>query len=227
MNIEQALNSFREGNFILLHDGNDREDEVDMIIAAEYVKPEHITMMRKDAGGLICLAIDHDTASILRLRYMHEILEKELSELIYEKTPYGEKPSFSLTINHKDTYTGITDNDRALTISSMSKICKLIKDGYDARARFLSEFKTPGHVPLLIARKGLLEERNGHTELSIALARLAGITPAIAMCEMLDDDTHEALSIDKAREYAKRHGLFILEGKEVKECLREYAYRRV
>lgn len=218
MDIEKALNSLREGRFILLHDGNEREDEVDMIIPAQYIKPEHIAIMRRDAGGLICLAIDHPTASSLGLRYMHDILQ-EYNELIYRNTPYGEEPSFSITINHKDTYTGVTDNDRALTISSMSNICKLVKDGYNAKDKFLSDFKAPGHVHLLIARKGLLDERNGHTELSIVLAMMAGITPAVAMCEMLDEQTHEALSIDKAKEYSNKHNLIILNANDVREAL--------
>ncbi len=219
MNIEKALNSLREGRFILLHDGNERENEVDMIIPAQYIRPEHIAIMRRDAGGLVCLAIDYPTASSLGLKYMHDIL-REYNKLIYRKTPYGEEPSFSITINHRDTYTGVTDKDRALTISSMSYICKLVKDGYNAKDKFLSEFKAPGHVHLLIARRGLLDERNGHTELSIVLAMMAGITPAVAMCEMLDEQTHEALSIDKAKEYSNKHNLVILDANEVKSSLR-------
>lgn len=213
MGIENALSSFKNGEFILLHDDSSREDEVDMIILAEYVKPEHIARMRKDAGGLICLAVDYSIAKTLGLRYMHDILNGELKPLIYDLTPYREKPSFSLTINHKDTFTGITDRDRALTISRMGSICS----SSNMREEFLSEFRSPGHVHLLIARKGLLKERNGHTELSIAIARLAGVTGAVALCEMLDDETHNALSLSKAKEYASRHGLFILEASEIRE----------
>ncbi|MEM2856738.1 MAG: 3,4-dihydroxy-2-butanone-4-phosphate synthase [Candidatus Nitrosocaldaceae archaeon] len=213
MNIDAALESFKSGNFLLLHDGSNREDEVDMIMLAEYVKPEHIAIMRKDAGGLICVALDYHISNILGLRYMHDILNGELKPLIYTLTPYGEKPAFSLTINHKDTFTGVTDRDRALTISRIGKICK----SKDIRGDFFSEFKSPGHVHLLIAREGLLKERNGHTELAIALTRLANTTPAVTLCEMLDDKTHGALSLSKARVYAEEHGLFILEAKEIRE----------
>jgi 3,4-dihydroxy 2-butanone 4-phosphate synthase len=157
---------------------------------------------------------------------MHEILREEYKELVYNKTPYGEEPSFSITINHKDTYTGVTDKDRALTIRNMSNICRLAKDGYNARDKFFNEFKAPGHVHLLIARKGLLNERNGHTELSIALADMAGITPAVAMCEMLDEQTHEALSIEKAREYGAKHNIMLISADEVREYLRLNVYER-
>lgn len=224
MKIDEALNSLREGKFVLLHDGNEREDEVDMIIPAQYIRPEHIATMRRDAGGLICVAIDYNTASRLELKYMHEILrDYDYDGLVYKKTPYGEEPSFSLTINHRDTYTGVTDKDRALTISRISEICKLTKEGY-ARDKFFADFKVPGHVHLLIARKGLLDERNGHTELSITLAMMADIIPAVAMCEMLDADTHEALSVEKAKEYSDKHNLVVISADEVRASSRLSRY---
>ncbi len=225
MNIEEALNSFRDGKFVLLHDGKDRENEVDLIIAAQYIKPEHIAIMRKEAGGLICIAMDYDIASSLGLKYMHDILKNEFDGLVYNNTPYGEKPSFSITINHINTYTGVTDKDRALTISMLSKICSLPNS--NKRELFFANFKTPGHVHLLIARKGLLNERNGHTELAITLAKMAGVLPLVVICEMLDDKTNEALSLEKAIIYAKNNNLAIIEGRDIKEAFRlsNYDYK--
>lgn len=220
MYIDKVLDSLRKGDFVLIYDGNDREREVDMVISGEYITPDKIARLRKDAGGLICLAISYDVAKNLGLKYMHEILSNEFDGLVYNKAPYGDNPSFSLTINHKNTYTGITDKDRALTIERMSKICKLIKEGYNAKSMFWNEFRTPGHVPLLIARRGLLKERRGHTELAITLAELAGLTPSMVICEMLDDNTHEALSLIKAKEYASRNGFYLIEGKELNEILK-------
>jgi len=218
--IEDAVRSLRQGRFVLLHDGKDRENEVDMLIAAQFIRPEHIAIMRKDAGGLICLALSYEVASKLGLLYMHDILSiaakdsNTLSRMIYSYTPYGDRPSFSITVNHKDTYTGITDKDRALTIAGMANIVAKVINGNsnEGVAEFVSSFRSPGHVPLLIAAKGLLYERRGHTEMAIRLAEIAGLVPAVAICEMLDSSTYNALSVDKAYKYAKENGLCIIEG---------------
>jgi 3,4-dihydroxy 2-butanone 4-phosphate synthase len=82
---------------------------------------------------------------------------------------------------------------------------------------FCREFRSPGHVPLLRAAEKLLDQRRGQTELSIALAEMAGITPAVTICEMLDDQTGNALSKEDAIAYAERHGLVFIEGKEIME----------
>ncbi len=218
--IEDAVRSLRQGRFVLLHDGKDRENEVDMLIAAQFIRPEHVAIMRKDAGGLICLALSYEVASKLGLLYMHDILSiaaknsNTLSRMIYSYTPYGDKPSFSITVNHKDTYTGITDKDRALTIAEMANIAAKVINGNsnEGIAEFVSSFRSPGHVPLLIAAKGLLYERRGHTEMAIRLAEMAGLVPAVAICEMLDSSTYNALSVDKACNYARENGLCIIEG---------------
>ncbi|MCS7141391.1 MAG: 3,4-dihydroxy-2-butanone-4-phosphate synthase [Candidatus Nitrosocaldus sp.] len=213
--VEEAIDALRQGRFVLLHDGKDREDEVDMLVAAQFVTPRHIATMRRDAGGLICLALGHDTASRLGLLYMHDLLmlalDGKLRDVVSAHSPYGDRPSFSITINHRDTYTGITDRDRALTISGMARVVERLSRGEDGVAEFIASFRSPGHVPLLIAAKNLMRERRGHTEMAIYLAEKAGLIPAVAICEMLDSSTHTALSFEKARRYAERHGLCILD----------------
>lgn len=130
MSLDEALSSLRRGDFILLHDEGKRENEVDMVVAAEFVTPKHIARMRVDAGGLICMSINHALASSLGLDYMHEILfnsqnfDAGLKKMVIGTAPYGDRPSFSISINHKDTFTGITDKDRAFTISEMAKLYK-------------------------------------------------------------------------------------------------------
>ena len=74
MSLEEALSSLRRGEFVLLHDGEKRENEVDMVVAADLVTPEHVSRMRRDAGGLICLSVNHAFAKTLGLSYMHDIL---------------------------------------------------------------------------------------------------------------------------------------------------------
>jgi 3,4-dihydroxy 2-butanone 4-phosphate synthase len=213
--IEEAIDMLRDGKFVLVHDDKGREDEIDMVMAAEYITPKNIATMRNDAGGLLCLAISNEITTKLGLAYMHDIIQNLssinpiFSKLTHGKSPYGDKPSFSIAINHRDTYTGITDIDRALTISKMAEICRKIDSG--GVEEFAENFRTPGHVPILIASKGLLEERRGHTELCIYLAQMSKLVPAVVICEMLDSTTHRALSINKAKEYADIKGITLLE----------------
>ena len=226
MSLEEAISSLRRGDFILLHDGGKRENEVDMVIAAEFVTPEHIARMRNDAGGLICMSINHAFATTLGLDYMHEILSSSqkfdsgLKKMIIGTAPYGDRPSFSISINHKNTFTGITDKDRALTISEMAKLYNSKND--KKKESFNSTFKTPGHVPMLIASEGLLSNRLGHTEMSIYLMKLAELTPVTAICEMLDSQTYSALSTEKAKQYAMENSIPYFDGTELVKFAKEH-----
>lgn len=219
--IEEAIIALRCGQFILVHDDKGRENEVDMVIAAEYVKPKHISIMRMAAGGLICQAISNRYAIKLGLVYMYSILEVMAkinplySKLASGVSPYGDRPSFSIAINHRDTFTGITDTDRALTISKMAAVCGNIDS--TGVEEFATSFRSPGHVPILIAAGGLLHERSGHTELCIYLAELAGLVQTVTICEMLDSETYRSLSIAKAEKYAENNNLCLLNADQLKE----------
>jgi 3,4-dihydroxy 2-butanone 4-phosphate synthase len=216
MSLESGLESLKRGEFVLLFDSAGRENEIDMVVAAEFVTPEHVARMRQHAGGLLCIAVDNDFANSLGLRYMHEILSKsDISnkEMIMGLAPYGDHPTFSISVNHYQTYTGITDKDRSLTIREMANIYNVDNQ----KKKFGSSFKTPGHIPLLIASKGLLDARQGHTEMSVYLARTAGLIPVTAICEMMDAETYTALSVDKAEKYAKQNGIPLIDGKELLE----------
>ena len=216
MSLESSLESLKHGEFVLLFDSAGRENEIDMVVAAEFITPEHIARMRQHAGGLLCMALENNFANSLKLQYMHEILSNsEISnkEMIMGLAPYGDHPTFSLSINHYQTYTGITDKDRALTIKEMANLFHI----ENKQKKFSSSFKTPGHVPLLIASKGLLSSRQGHTEMSVYLAQIAGLTPVTAICEMMDAETYAALSVDKAKKFAKQNGIPLIDGKELLE----------
>ena len=219
MTFDSAISSLKRGEFVMIHDSDGRENEIDMVVAAEFVTPEHIVRMRKHAGGLICLAIDDSLAEKLHLKYMHNMLsssdqlDDESKNMIMGTAPYGDHPTFSLTINHKQTYTGITDRDRALTIKEMATLYK--KDNPKQISN--SNFKTPGHVPLLLASNGLLSSRTGHTEMSVYLTQLANLSPITAICEMMDSETYSALSVDKAEKYAKENAIPFIDGKELLE----------
>ena len=216
MSLETALESLKHGEFVLLFDSAGRENEIDMVVAAEFATPEHVARMRQNAGGLLCIAMEYNFAQSLKLQYMHEILSDSTisnKEMIMGLAPYGDHPTFSLSVNHYQTYTGITDKDRALTIREMANIFNI----ENKQKKFASSFKTPGHVPLLIASKDLLSTRQGHTEMSVYLTKLAGLTPVTAICEMMDAETYSALSVEKAEIFAKQHGIPLIDGKELLE----------
>ena len=221
MSLKEAISSLKRGEFVLLHDGGRRENEVDMVVAAEFVTPAHIARMRQQAGGLVCLAIDSTFAESIGLHYMHDILshsqklDLESKKMIIGKAPYGDQPSFSISINHTQTYTGITDRDRALTIKEMANLFK--KFNGTRKQEFVSSFRTPGHVPVLIAKNGLLSKRLGHTEMSVYLMELAQLSPAAIICEMLDSESFTALSVEKAINYAKENTIPFIECKDLLE----------
>jgi 3,4-dihydroxy 2-butanone 4-phosphate synthase len=220
LSLAEAIAALKAGRFVLVHDDKGRENEIDMVVAAECVRPQHIATMRNDAGGLVCLAIANEITSKLGLVYMHDMIadmgkvNPVFTKLTEGKAAYGDKPSFSISVNHRSTYTGITDHDRALTISKMAEICRTIDNG--VVEEFAKNFRAPGHVPILIASKRLLHDRMGHTELCVYLAKLAGIIPAVAICEMMDSATHRALSIEAAQEYANRFSIPLIDASELK-----------
>ena len=217
-----ALKEFRGGRFVLIYDSMGRENEVDMVVAAELVSPEHVKVLRRDAGGLLCVALGCEVGEKLGIASMRDILlfaahqYPVLKLLDEENAPYGGKSAFSITINHRRTFTGVTDRDRALTITELAKLSRTAVDGgEDLQRVFATEFKAPGHVNLLLESQGSLAQRRGHTELSIYLCRLAGMAPAAAICEMLDGKTHNALSVEDARRYGRTHSIPLLEGQQL------------
>ena len=206
----------------MLHDSSARENEFDLVAASELVSEEHVRVMRRDAGGLLCLTVDHSVGGRLGLGFLQDIFASSvarfpvLRDLMEEKEPYGDRPAFSVTINHRSTFTGVTDQDRALTIQEMAKISRMVLENHpNCRSEFTRRFKSPGHVHLLLESEGSLSRRRGHTELSLQLCRLAGLTPSTAICEMLDGKTHRALGTTGAKAYARDHGLCIIDGGQI------------
>jgi len=221
----QARKVLARGEFVLLFDGADREGEVDMVTLAENIKPETLHILRRAAGGLVCVALHPCIAKTFGLPFLHSIFEESsekysfLAEMVYKQTAYGSRPAFSLPVNHKDTFTGITDVDRAKTIKRLGELgreaCFKDNDPSIVKKKFVEEFLTPGHVFLLRAADGLLSERRGHTELCVYLAELLGFTPVVVICEMLDGDTGRALNVEKAKNYAKDNGYPFLRGQDL------------
>ena len=223
MKVEDAINAIKRGEPILIYDGDGREEETDLLIAGQFAKPEAIRRLRKDGGGLVCMAVHPEVAEKLGIPFITDVWEhaKEkygvFGELVADDIPYDEKSTFSITINHRKTFTGITDNDRSLTIMEFAKIAEGSLNGGDPKD-FGRNFRSPGHVVMLRATEGLLKNRKGHTELSVSLMEQAGLVPVAVICEMMGDDGN-ARSIKDAEAYAKEHNLVFIEGRQIIEHL--------
>lgn len=215
------MDSLKEGKFVLIYDADGREEETDLIMAAQFVTPNSIRIMRTDGGGLIFLIVDYDSREKLGLPFLADVFYREggrwpvLKELIPHDIPYDTKSSFSVSINHRNTFTGITDKDRALTISEFAQLAKEITrlSSVQAQRLFGERFRAPGHIFICSSSKSPLLNRFGHTELGVALVTMAGLTPIAVGCEMMDNVN--ALSKEDAIRYAEDHDLVFLEGKEI------------
>lgn len=203
--VAAAVAAFRDGRPVLVHDFDDREGETDILYPAGAVDADAVARMRMDGGGLVFVAVSDAVARAFDLPFLHEAIDHPATE--HDDLGYDAHPSFSLTVNHRDTYTGVTDADRARTVSALSDAAA-DPEGTD----FAAEFRTPGHVHVLRAAAGLLADRQGHTELGLALAAAADQPPAVAGCEMLDATSGGALSLSDARAYAHRTGTPIVDG---------------
>ncbi len=224
--IQKALDALKNGEIILIYDGEGREEETDLVIASEFATSNDIKTMRKDGGGLICTAIHPKIADNLKIPFLVDVWNyaipefKIFKDLEANDIPYDEKSAFSITINHRKTFTGITDIDRSMTIKELAKLGDHSLNSLDPE-EFGKNFRSPGHVVLLRAAEGLLNQRRGHTELSVTLMEMAGLTPLATICEMLDDNGG-SLNKASAKRYAEKHGLIALEGREViEEFLKE------
>ena len=163
--VDEALVDLKKGKAVIVIDDEDRENEGDFIALAEYATPEIINLMASEGRGLICVPITEGIANKLRVGLMTDDNTDE----------YG--TAFTISVDHRDTTTGISAFERSHTILS------LIKE--DAEP---SDFKRPGHVFPLIAKDGGVLERSGHTEAAVDLAKLAGAAPAGVICEIMNAD---------------------------------------
>jgi len=212
----------------MVYDADEREDEVDLVTPSQKITPQKIRTLRRDAGGLICVTVPPKTWKKLEMPYLSDIFEKSsddfslLHEMKADDIPYDERSTFSLTVNHRDTFTGITDIDRSLTIQRFAKLATELKalSTEKAQSMFGKEFRTPGHVFLLNATEGLTLKREGHTELTTGLLKLTDLYPSMTICEMLSDQG-DSLDEEEARRYGKENDIPLIEGKKIKEALKE------
>ncbi len=190
--IEEAIEEIKKGNIVIVMDDEDRENEGDLIMAAETATKENINFMMKEGRGLICAPVDESIADRLEL----EPMEKKNTE--------AHKCNFTISVDYiPKTSTGISASDRAETIRALS-----------SPTSKASEFARPGHIFPLRSCKGGVLVRAGHTEASTDLARLAGLTPAAVLCEIIKDDG-EMARYDDLLEFSKKHDLKIINIKDL------------
>ncbi len=228
MNFEKVLADVRDGKPVLVYDFDDREGETDITVASEFVTYETIRLMRKEAGGLICTTTPNKTAKEVGLPFMADVYYDDsgkfpiLKAMAPTDIPYDKtKSSFGITINHRKTYTGITDRDRALTISRYAEVLFQDKTPSEIAEQMGREFRSPGHVHLLNASEKLLTNRKGHTELCTALMFMAGVKPSATICEMMGDDGN-AMSKKDVLSFAEKNGFLFVTGNEIIEKWENY-----
>ncbi len=226
----RAARALALGEPVLLYDAAEREGETDLVILSERATPELVRLLRQDAGGWICTAISDELRGRLGLPFYGELLSSAaprfpiLRELGRERLRYDARSPFGVHVHHRATFTGIPDRDRATTIRALGELARDAPRLADEalRARFVAEFSSPGHVPVLYAAPRLLAERKGHTELAVSLARMAGVSESATVCEMLGD-SGGARDPEAARRYAELHGFEFLEGATLVEAWRRWA----
>lgn len=196
--IEQALQDLRAGKCILVTDDPDRENEGDLICAGQFATTENVNLMASYAKGLICMPMSHD--NVVRLG---------LTQMVSHNTDNHET-AFTVSIDHIDTTTGISAVERGLTARMAAD--PLAHPG---------DFRRPGHMFPLEAKPGGVLERNGHTEATVDLLRLAGLTQVGLCCEIMEDDG-TMMRGERLAEFAKQHELSFITIRELQRYRRNH-----
>lgn len=184
--VEDIIDAARNGKMFILVDAEDRENEGDLVIPAQFATPDQVNFMAKHGRGLICLSLTADRAQQLDLRMMSDHNRSR------------NRTNFTVSIEAREgVSTGISAQDRARTIAVAIDPTKSADD-----------LASPGHVFPLVARDGGVLTRAGHTEAAVDVSRLAGLTPAGVICEIMNDDGSMARLPDLVP-FAKKHGMKI------------------
>ncbi|MCR5176280.1 MAG: bifunctional 3,4-dihydroxy-2-butanone-4-phosphate synthase/GTP cyclohydrolase II [Anaerovibrio sp.] len=184
--VEEAIEEIRKGNMVVVVDDEDRENEGDLIVAAEKLTPEHVNFMATYAKGLICTPMEAEDLDRL-----------EIFQMVSNNTDNHET-AFTVSVDAITTTTGISAYER----------CETIKRLIDPTSK-PETFRRPGHVFPLRSVKGGVLRRAGHTETTTDLAKLAGLFPAGLCCEIMDDDGH-MMRTPRLIEFAKEHNLKLI-----------------
>jgi len=184
--VKQAIADIKEGKMVIMIDDEDRENEGDIVYAATFSTPDKVNFCVKEARGLVCVALSSDIAKRLDLNPM------------VNKNDSSYETAFTVSVDAKECATGISASERNMTIellaSPTSKASDLVR---------------PGHIFPLIAKDGGVLVRTGHTEGSVDLCKLAGVTPSAVICEIMKENGEMARR-DDLEVFAKKHNLSIV-----------------
>lgn len=191
--IEDAIDEISRGKMVIVVDDEDRENEGDFVMSAELVRSQDITFMACEGRGLICAPLSQEFATRLEL------------DLMVKNNDSIHQTAFTVSVDIDNKSTGISSKDRALTFQRLA----------DESAQ-PTDFVRPGHVFPLIARSGGVLEREGHTEASVDLCRLAGLAPVSVICEIINSDGTMARR-DELFKIAENFNLKMITIKDLKE----------
>lgn len=196
--IEDAIEDIKNGKIVIVADDEDRENEGDLIMAAEKVTTEDMNFIITYAKGLVCLPAD--PSIIKRL---------DLPQMVEENTD-NHSTAFTVAIDHINTTTGVSAEERAYTVRAFADPHSLPQD-----------FRRPGHMFPLLAKEGGVLERNGHTEATVDLMKLAGLTPAGICCEIIKEDGTMA-RLDYLLKFSREHNLKIISIADLAQYIKEH-----
>lgn len=186
--IEEALEAYKNGEFLIVMDDEDRENEGDLIMAAELITQEKMAFLVRYSSGYVCVPLSEERANQLELPPM----------LANRSDRHG--TAYTITCDFAEgTTTGISAHDRALTSRSLANPNSKPQD-----------FIKPGHILPLRAVPGLLKKRRGHTEAAVQLSTLAGLQPAGVICELVRDEDGLMMRLDDCIQFGKKHGIKII-----------------
>ncbi|SKB96741.1 3,4-dihydroxy 2-butanone 4-phosphate synthase / GTP cyclohydrolase II [Lachnospiraceae bacterium] len=194
--IEEAIRDLKAGKLVLVTDDPDRENEGDFICAGEFATKENINFMAVYGKGLICTPMSAEIA-----------MAKGLPPMTAENTD-NHSTAFTISIDHVETTTGISAEERGFTIRTLT----------DEKSR-PEDYRRPGHVFPLVARHGGVLVRNGHTEATVDLMRLAGLKPVGVCCEIMDEDG-TMMRTPKLWELAEKHGITFITISDLQDYIR-------
>ncbi len=184
--VKKAIEEIQKGNIIIMIDDEDRENEGDLVYAGMFSTPQKVNFLAKEARGLICVSLTNDIAKKLELYPM------------VDKNKESFSTAFTISVDAKETKTGISAYERDLTIKKLSSATSTPSD-----------FVKPGHIFPLIAKEGGVLVRTGHTEGSVDICKLAGVYPSAVICEIMNEDGTMARRED-LKKFAKKHNLAIV-----------------
>ena len=186
--IEEAVAAFGRGEMLLVVDDEERENEGDLVLAADHATPARIGFFVKHTSGLVCAALTNERADELEL------------PLMVARNTESQRTAFTVTVDViAGTTTGISATDRAATIRAL----------VDPRTR-PADLARPGHLHVLRAREGGVLKRAGHTEATVDLARLAGCAPAGVLCELVTADGLAMAGRDEIERFSAEHGILLV-----------------